>query len=40
MVFIGALLFLLAATVTIIFVQKFRRPTHQASFITQSLERH
>jgi len=39
MVFIGALLFLLAAAVTTIFVQKFRRPTHHASFITQGLER-
>jgi hypothetical protein len=38
MVSIGALLFLLATAVTMLFVQKFRRPTHHASFITQSLE--
>jgi hypothetical protein len=38
MVFIGALLFLLATAITMLFVQKFRRPTHHASFITQSLE--
>jgi len=40
MVSIGTLLFLLAAAVATIFVQKFRRPTHRASFITQGLERH